>query len=95
MRLPVVTTKTGCTKEVTGDAAILVDPYNIKDIAEKMELVLTDQKLREELISKGFERVKHFSWKKSAVETMKIFHSFAEQGDNLSFETTEIKQEAK
>ncbi len=86
---PVVTTKTGCTKEVTGDAALLVDPYNIKDIAEKMELVLTDQKLREELISKGFERVKHFSWKKSAAETMKIFHSFAEQGDSLSLEANE------
>ena len=72
---PVVTTKTGCTKEVADEAAILADPYNIKEIAEKMELVLTDSKLREELIKKGFERVKHFSWEKCAAETIKVFHS--------------------
>ena len=72
---PVVTTKTGCTKEVAGEAAILADPYNIKEIAEKMELVLTDSKLREELIKKGFERIKHFSWEKCAAETIKVFHS--------------------
>ncbi len=72
---PVVTSKTGCTKEVTGDAAVLVDPYNIEDIAEKMKLVLTNSKLRDELIRKGFERVKNFSWEKTALETIKIFNS--------------------
>lgn len=72
---PVVTTKTGCTKEVTGDAAILADPYSINDIAEKMELVLTNNKLRESLVKKGFERVKEFSWEKCAHETIQVFHS--------------------
>ena len=87
---PVVTTKTGCTKEVTGNAALLADPYDINDIAEKMESILTDINLREDLISKGFERVKQFSWKKSATETMKIFHSFTKVSNNFSIETNEI-----
>ncbi len=34
---PIVTTKTGCTKEVTGKAALLANPYDVKEIAEKME----------------------------------------------------------
>ncbi len=70
---PVVTTKTGCTREVTGDAALLVDPYDIKDIAEKMKTVLLDTSVKNELVQKGFERVKQFSWEKTARETLKLF----------------------
>ena len=72
---PVVTSKTGCTREVAGGAAVLADPYSVSDIAEKMKLVLTNSKLRDELIKNGFERVKNFSWEKTALETLKVFNS--------------------
>ncbi len=70
---PVVTTKTGCTKEVTGDAALLADPYNANDIAEKMKKILLEPSVKKELVQKGFERVKNFSWEKTAKCTLKLF----------------------
>ncbi len=72
---PIITSETGCTKEVTGDAAILIDPYDIHDIAEKIELLAVDKKLKNDLIAKGFERVKNFSWDKCAAETLNVFYS--------------------
>lgn len=72
---PVVTSQTGCTREITADAAILADSYDVADIAEKIEMVLNNDELRANLIKRGFERVKSFSWEKCAMETMNIFHS--------------------
>lgn len=72
---PVITSTTGCTKEVTADAALLTNPYNINDIADKIELLLTKQELRNDLIKKGHIRVKNFSWEKCAAETVNVFQS--------------------
>jgi len=69
---PVVTTKTGCTKEVTDKAALLADPYNIQDIVEQIEKLIIDKELRDQLIKSGFERVKNFSWEKCATETLEV-----------------------
>jgi glycosyltransferase involved in cell wall biosynthesis len=72
---PVVTSNVSSLPEVVGDAALLVDPENVEEIASAIEKVLTDEKMREELIRKGFERVKNFSWEKTASETLKIYKS--------------------
>jgi len=69
----VITSNYGAMAEVAGDAALLVDPYNIDEIAEAMYKVLTDKNLRENLIKKGLERAKQFSWKKTAKETLKVY----------------------
>jgi glycosyltransferase involved in cell wall biosynthesis len=74
---PVVTSNAGSLPEVVGDAALLVDPENVEDIASAIERVLTDERLREELVKKGFERVKRFSWEKTARETIEIYKSVA------------------
>jgi glycosyltransferase involved in cell wall biosynthesis len=49
-----------------GDAALQINPYNINDIAGGLEMLLNNDNLREQLIKKGLERVKNFSWQKSA-----------------------------
>jgi len=72
---PVVTSKEGCTGEITQDAAILVDPYNEREIAEGMIKVITDHNLRTTLIKKGKNRVRQFSWEKCAAETLGVFKS--------------------
>ena len=51
--------------EVVGDAALLVDPYSVEDIASALERVLGDDTLRTYLIAQGRERVSHFSWDRS------------------------------
>jgi glycosyltransferase involved in cell wall biosynthesis len=67
---PVVTTKTGGTPEVVGDAAMFVDPSDPKSIADGLLNVLTDNDLRELLVRKGFKQIQKFCWKKCARETL-------------------------
>jgi glycosyltransferase involved in cell wall biosynthesis len=72
---PVITSNISSMPEVAGDAAILVDPYDVEALAEAMHGVLTDKGLRESLVKKGLERVKQFSWEKCAEETIKVYES--------------------
>jgi glycosyltransferase involved in cell wall biosynthesis len=51
-------------------SALLVDPQDPKKIAEAIEKVLKDDNLRQDLISKGYENIKRFSWDKCARETL-------------------------
>ena len=62
---PVVTSRMSSLPEVVGDAALLVDPYSVEDIAHGLERVLGDEGLRGELSTRGRARVKQFSWDRS------------------------------
>ena len=70
---PVIASNVASLPEVCGDAAYYVAPYDVESIAEGMYKVLTDDNLKQNLIKKGFERVKLFSWEKSAEEYIKVF----------------------
>lgn len=72
---PVVSSDIGSLKEVGGDAAIYFNPLSIEDMAEKINSVLDSEKLRKELIEKGKKRVKEFSWKKMAEQTLEVYES--------------------
>ncbi len=74
---PVITSNLSSLPEVVGDAALLVNPYDVQEIASAIKKVLTDPKLRESLIKKGFERVKRFSWEKTAKKTLQIYQEIA------------------
>jgi len=63
---PVVTSNVTSMPEVAGDAAILVDPFSVKSIAGGLEKVAFDPELREEMVRKGRERKKVFTWQNSA-----------------------------
>jgi glycosyltransferase involved in cell wall biosynthesis len=68
---PVVTSRISSLPEVVGDAALLVDPYSVEDIALGIERALGDEALRAVLIERGRARVRDFSWKRS----VKAIHS--------------------
>jgi glycosyltransferase involved in cell wall biosynthesis len=70
---PIVTSNRYGTAELACDAAVLVDPEDVESIADGMRRVVSNQNLRQQLISVGRERVKDFSWKKCAKETMTVF----------------------
>lgn len=72
---PVVCSNTTSLPEVGGDAVVYCDPYNVDDIREKMETVLDDENLQKEMIVKGLERAKQFTWEKAAKEHIKVFKS--------------------
>jgi glycosyltransferase involved in cell wall biosynthesis len=63
---PVITSNTTSMPEIGGDAALYCDPYNPQSIADEMEKIYYNPQLREEMIDKGFEQNKKFSWEKSA-----------------------------
>jgi len=71
--LPVVASFAASLPELTAAASLMVDPYNIDDIAIAMQEVLTDENLKNKLIEEGFSRAKNFSWRKTAEEYLKIF----------------------
>jgi len=68
---PVVTSNVSSLPEAGGNAALYVDPESADDIAAKIEKVLNDEKLRKDMIEKGYKQVKKFSWEKTARETLK------------------------
>lgn len=59
--------------EAAGEGALLFDPYDYAQIADKMRAVITDTDLRESLIKKGFDNVKKYSYKKCAQEMLEEF----------------------
>jgi glycosyltransferase involved in cell wall biosynthesis len=62
---PVVTSRISSLPEVVGDAAVLVDPYSVEDIADGLDRVLSDEALRATLVERGHARVAQFSWERS------------------------------
>jgi glycosyltransferase involved in cell wall biosynthesis len=63
-------------KEVCADTAIYFDPYNVNDIMQKMkEVYSNDMYYYSGKKEKGLERVKNFSWEKTARETLKVYES--------------------
>ncbi len=62
---PVVTSRISSLPEVVGDAAVLVDPHSVDDIAAGIERVLCDDAFRADLVARGRARVSLFSWDRS------------------------------
>jgi len=67
---PVITSNVSSMPEVAGKGALLVDPYKVNEISNAIKKVIIDKELRQDLIKKGFENCKKFSWKKCAKEIM-------------------------
>jgi len=76
---PVIASNATSIPEVIGDAAVLMEPCDVHGIAENMFKVLSDNGLREDLIQKGLERAKLFTWKKTAEKTLKYYKEVLEQ----------------
>ncbi|MFO7984258.1 MAG: glycosyltransferase family 1 protein [Desulfatiglandaceae bacterium] len=76
---PVITSNVSSMKEVSGDAALLIDPLDIKGLAAAMKRMLRDEPLRERLRVRGFQRAKRFSWKRCAEQTLRVLHMLDQQ----------------
>lgn len=64
--VPVITSNVSSMPEVAGDAALLVDPFDEQSIADAMTKIDSDENLRLDLVNKGKERAKIFTWDKAA-----------------------------
>ncbi|MCH8164028.1 MAG: glycosyltransferase family 4 protein [Planctomycetes bacterium] len=75
---PVVTSNVSSLPEVVGDAAVLVHPENVFDIAHGIEQVLLQEGLRQELRSRGKRQLERFSWERSVERVLQIYAEAAE-----------------
>ena len=77
--VPVVAARAGSIPEVAGDAALLFEPTNEQDLADKMNRVMTDDATRSELIARGRDRVHAFSWDHTARALASCYRRVVEQ----------------
>jgi len=70
---PVVTSNVSSLPEVVDEAAILVNPENVFDIARGIGQVLLDEELRADLIRRGKEQAARFSWERTARQVLAIY----------------------
>lgn len=75
--VPVACSNAGALPEIAGNAAIYFDSDNIVDIAIALEKLATDKKLCEELVRKGIEWSKKFSWENTIKQTVEIAKNIA------------------
>jgi alpha-1,3-rhamnosyl/mannosyltransferase len=59
--------------EIAGNAALLVNPESVEDIAEGMACIASSAALRSTLIERGFERAKDFTWENCARQTLEVY----------------------
>jgi glycosyltransferase involved in cell wall biosynthesis len=70
---PVVTSNISSLPEVVGAAALTVDPYSVRDIAEAVRQILTNPELAAKLQAAGFKQVEQFNWENTAQKYLKLF----------------------
>ena len=74
---PVVTSNVSSLPEVAGGAALLVDPYDSEAIANGIVRAVTDDAMRADLIARGYERARSFSWTQSVRKIHDIYMEVA------------------
>ena len=71
--IPVIAGNTSAMPEIAGEGALLADPLDENDIARKILLLEEDDTFYQQQVDYGLERVKLFSWRKSAEALLKIY----------------------
>lgn len=72
---PVITSNTSAMPEVAGNAALLANPYDVEDMAEKIHSLATNEHLLQSLIEKGYKRSEDFSWERTANKVLEIYNN--------------------
>lgn len=77
---PVITSNSSSIPEVAGDAAVMLDPEDVKELASSMEQIIGDTSLKHAMSSKGLRRAGLFSWEKSARKLLETLSSIDRAG---------------
>jgi len=77
--VPVITSNAASLPEVVGDAAIQVDPLDVRELADAMQTVLADATLWNTLRQKGIKRSQQFSWETAARQLLQLYERLKEE----------------
>ncbi len=72
-KLPVITSNVSCLPEAGGDAALLIDPFSVNEMAAAMRKTITDVNFAAEMKTKGLLHAEHFSQEKTATAVMNVY----------------------
>lgn len=75
--LPVVSSNAPSLCEAAGDATILIDPYNVDEMAAAIHDALLDPGLRASLVERGHNQAREFSWEETARQTLAVYEEAA------------------
>jgi len=73
--VPVICSNTSSLPEVAGDAALLVDPADVRALAGAMERALTDEALRVTLRARGMGKARGVTWEQAAQKTLMVYQA--------------------
>jgi glycosyltransferase involved in cell wall biosynthesis len=71
--LPVITSNVTSMPEIAGDAALIIDPYQVEALCAALMTLLDDTHKRQELSKRGLARVKEFTWQESIQQTLQVY----------------------
>lgn len=74
---PVVASNVSALPEVIGDAAVIVNPENVFDIARGIREILLDPDLRQRVVARGYEQSRRFSWQSTATQVLETYRQVA------------------
>lgn len=83
---PVITSNTSSLLEVANDAALLVNPYNVDEIADAITRLVEDESLRAELQAKGYQRIQQYTWELSAQKMLYVYQQLYNGQTNFTYE---------
>ncbi|MFA6098451.1 MAG: glycosyltransferase family 1 protein [Patescibacteria group bacterium] len=72
-QIPVITSNFGAMKEVSGNAALLINPDNLENLAQSIDTLINDKKLRSLMIQNGLKNIIKYSWETSAKQIKTLF----------------------
>lgn len=74
---PVITSNVSSLPEITGDAALLINPSDVGEISEAMIKLADSESMRSQMRIRGFKQAERFSWAKTARETLGVYRSLS------------------
>lgn len=77
--LPVIAARGGALPEVCGEAAIMVNPGDVQELSEAMQMLMNTPSEAARLRQSGWRNIKRFNWRKTAEETLAVYRELAEQ----------------
>ncbi|MEB2287506.1 MAG: glycosyltransferase family 1 protein [Anaerolineae bacterium] len=75
---PVVTSTISSLPEVAGDAALLIDPYDVEALAGALRRLLDDSALRETLVARGVRQAAFFTWERAASQLLAVYRQMVQ-----------------
>jgi len=76
---PVITSDASSLPEVVGEAGLIVEATDVEDLAEAMKRVLEDDALQEEMIARGLEQARKFTWEEAASKLLSLYETLGER----------------